>query len=100
MAGGLCEAFSQLRSQLEQGAEVEPTVIEALVARIEVEAPEMPREEQLVLREHIEFLEDFVRDASEEVGSQIRKLQQGKVAMRSYTFLRSSTTGQRLYRKA
>ncbi len=100
MSRDLCEEFAELRRQLEQGEEVDPPVIEALLVRVEQEAPHMPRESVLLLREHVEFLEDFVRDAHAEVGDQIRKLSQGKWAMRSYTFLRSNSTGQRLYRKA
>jgi hypothetical protein len=100
MSTGLCEEFAAIRRQLEEGNEVDPPAIEALLARIEVEAPDMPRESVVELCGHVEFLEDFVRDAHEEIGNQLRKLSKGNWAMRSYTFLRSNSTGQRLYRKA
>ena len=60
MSVGLCEEFSALRQKLEAGHEPDPVVIEDLLARIEKEAPDMPRESVVELCDHVEFLEDLL----------------------------------------
>ncbi len=96
----LVDAFAGLRGDLERGEQLDPALVESLLERVGREAQELPRDDVLMLQEHVRFLEEYVRDAHDEVGERLKKVGQGRWALRGYSFLRKSNTGQRLFRKA
>ena len=82
------------------GEEVEPTAIEEVLAgacRI-VPASDLADVERLAAA--VDALEVLIRDRLQEVGEELRRLGQGRQAIKGYNHLRGHSEGQRLYRRA
>ena len=82
------------------GEEVEATAIEEVLAgacRI-VPASDLADVERLASA--VDALEVLIRDRLQEVGEELRRLGQGRQAIKGYNHLRGHSEGQRLYRRA
>ena len=88
------------QSAIIDGEEVEPAEIEALLSAAVEIVPESSVDDVQRLARAVESLERLIRDRYEEVGEELRRLGQGRQALKGYNHLRGHHEGQRLYRRA
>lgn len=90
----------QLRTELERGEEVRPEEVGQLLARVKSEASELGHDDLKLLKQEVDTIEGLVREATEQIASDLQSVQSTREGHYGYAHLRSHKTGQRLYRKA
>jgi|ETNmetMinimDraft_25_1059894.scaffolds.fasta_scaffold334798_1 hypothetical protein len=85
---------------IHNGEDVDAATIEELLTRGERNAASASDADIRALLETVQGLEALVRDRYEEVGEDLRRLGQGRQALKGYHHLRGASEGQRLYRRA
>jgi len=100
MIRGLTKDIQRTLTAVLNGEEVDVEAIENLMVRARGCTPEAGLTEVRKLHESIGKLEVVIRDRYQEVGEELRRLGQGRQALRGYNHLRGLDQGQRLYRRA
>ena len=84
---------------IRNGEEVDSSMIEDTLAEACRAVPTSDRADVRRLAAAVEDLEVLIRDRYEEVGEELRRLGQGRQALKGYNHLRGHLEGQRLYRR-
>ena len=100
MIDAYIQKLVEWQSAIVDGEEVEPAAIEELLSAAVAVVPESDVEDVQRLARAVESLEHLIRDRYEEVGEELRRLGQGRQALKGYNHLRGHHEGQRLYRRA
>jgi hypothetical protein len=96
----LLQQLTDLQGSLNDGLDISAEGIDALMGRIRDAAPKLDKEEIRQLDGAIRQIELVARDRFEEIGEELRRLNQGRTALRGYNHLRGIDGCQRLYRRA
>ena len=94
------QQLNDWRTDIVNGEEVDTEAIEGLMQAACERVPTSAIEEVEALARAVESLELLIRDRYEEVGEELRRLGQGRQALKVYNHLRGYAEGQRLYRRA
>ena len=85
---------------IQDGEEVDADAIEELLLRGQRAASGSADADVRSLLDAVQDLEKLIRERFQEVGEELRRLAQGRQALRGYNHLRGASEGQRLYRRA
>ena len=96
----LLQQLTDLLSSLNDGLDISGEEVDALMGRIREAAPKLEQDEIRQLDGAIRQIELVARDRFEEIGEELRRLNQGRQALRGYNHLRGIDGCQRLYRRA
>lgn len=100
MMESVIRQFIDWHSSILNGEEVDIAKIEVLLQAGCEAAPRSDPADVKRLLSAVDALESLVRDRYQEIGEELRRLGQGRHALKGYNHIRRHSEGQRLYRRA
>ena len=100
MIESLIQQFVDWHTSILDGEEVDVASIEGLLQTACDTAARSDRADVKRLLGAVDALEELIRDRYQEVGEELRRLGQGRQALKGYNHIRGHSEGQRLYRRA
>lgn len=94
------QEIESLHRLILNGEDVDATAIEEVLAGACRIVPASDTADVARLAAAVQALEALIRDRLEEVGEELRRLSQGRQAIKGYNHLRGHSEAQRLYRRA
>jgi hypothetical protein len=96
----LIRQFVDWHTSILNGEEVDVASIEGLLETARDAAPRSDSADVERLLQAVDALELLIRERYQEIGEELRRLGQGRQALRGYNHIRGHSEGQRLYRRA